>query len=314
MALPSWKIIVAFLIVLIAGSIFVIKPSILGNKTAFVQDEKGVKSVSQTITRLDADSDGDGLLDWEEKLIGTDPNNPDTDGDGVPDSAEEAAGKLRAVNQKIAEAYKKDISATDRLAQDILNQYYRSLQYENPSNAPPRSYSLKDYSNIGYDIFEKDSLAVGKDDSDSAVRAYATAIGSTIIKYNVPDGNELNIISESVSREDEERIKELDPIVARYESLIEVFLKTEVPPSLVEIHLGLLNSYKVMLESVLALRGFYTDPVETVLAFDTFPKSAQALLSALKKSEEYFASRNISFSNTEPGYILTYALRDAKEQ
>jgi hypothetical protein len=31
------------------------------------------------------DSDGDGLADWEEVLLATDPDNPDTDGDGVTD-------------------------------------------------------------------------------------------------------------------------------------------------------------------------------------------------------------------------------------
>jgi hypothetical protein len=34
------------------------------------------------------DSDGDGLTDAEELLLGTDPNNPDTDGDGLPDGWE----------------------------------------------------------------------------------------------------------------------------------------------------------------------------------------------------------------------------------
>ncbi|MCB2204903.1 OmpA family protein [bacterium] len=36
----------------------------------------------------DADSDGDGLLNSEERELGTDPNNPDTDEDGLKDGAE----------------------------------------------------------------------------------------------------------------------------------------------------------------------------------------------------------------------------------
>jgi hypothetical protein len=34
------------------------------------------------------DSDGDGILDWNEAFIGTDPFNPDTDGDGLSDPQE----------------------------------------------------------------------------------------------------------------------------------------------------------------------------------------------------------------------------------
>ena len=40
----------------------------------------------------DTDSDGDGLTDSQEAVIGTDPNNPDSDGDGSGDGAEIAAG------------------------------------------------------------------------------------------------------------------------------------------------------------------------------------------------------------------------------
>lgn len=51
-------------------------------------------SATQTITVLarDIDSDGDGLLDSEEKKLGTDPNNPDTDGDGRSDGEEVRLG------------------------------------------------------------------------------------------------------------------------------------------------------------------------------------------------------------------------------
>lgn len=38
------------------------------------------------------DTDGDGLLDSDEALLGTDPNNPDTDGDGITDGQEVALG------------------------------------------------------------------------------------------------------------------------------------------------------------------------------------------------------------------------------
>lgn len=36
-----------------------------------------------------ADTDGDGLLNWEEELYGTSKRNPDSDGDGIPDGQDE---------------------------------------------------------------------------------------------------------------------------------------------------------------------------------------------------------------------------------
>lgn len=39
------------------------------------------------------DTDGDGLKDWEEVIINTDPKNPDTDSDGTPDGKEVDQGR-----------------------------------------------------------------------------------------------------------------------------------------------------------------------------------------------------------------------------
>jgi len=44
--------------------------------------------VTITVIECDNDTDLDGLLDNEEDIIGTDPDNPDTDGDGVQDGQE----------------------------------------------------------------------------------------------------------------------------------------------------------------------------------------------------------------------------------
>ena len=49
------------------------------------------------------DSDGDGIVDWKEVQLGTNPNNPDTDGDGIPDGWEVAHGLNPLVNDASAD-------------------------------------------------------------------------------------------------------------------------------------------------------------------------------------------------------------------
>ncbi|WP_324291577.1 adventurous gliding motility protein AgmC [Corallococcus sp. BB11-1] len=65
--------------------------------TAVSTDGTATSTTATTTFTVDStgmvDTDGDGLPDAEESIIGTDPNNPDTDGDGIPDGIEVNVGK-----------------------------------------------------------------------------------------------------------------------------------------------------------------------------------------------------------------------------
>ena len=50
-----------------------------------------------------SDSDNDGLIDEDESVLGTNPNNPDTDGDGISDGDEVANGTDPLVSDLVKE-------------------------------------------------------------------------------------------------------------------------------------------------------------------------------------------------------------------
>ncbi len=75
--------------------------------------------------RPDLDSDGDGLFDYEEIKLGTDPNNPDTDGDGISDGLE--------VNQYFLNPLKKDAD-TDTDSDELTNIKEVDIYKTNPLN------------------------------------------------------------------------------------------------------------------------------------------------------------------------------------
>lgn len=67
-----------------------IDPQTQTKKQLSDQDCDGLANEEDPDPRTPAkDSDGDGIPDPREKLMGTDPNNPDSDGDGVPDGFED---------------------------------------------------------------------------------------------------------------------------------------------------------------------------------------------------------------------------------
>lgn len=88
MKLPSNKASSLILLIVILSTSIIV----YSNYKDKNQKEEGVItseiSIDSKIENSNIDSDGDGLLDWEEGLWGTDPFNPDTDGDGAVDGDE----------------------------------------------------------------------------------------------------------------------------------------------------------------------------------------------------------------------------------
>src|SRR5439155_11550215 len=72
------------------GKFALVATNASGRSDAFPTSANSFVVVSASASSLD--SDGDGLSDAQEILLGTDPFNPDTDGDGFADGVEVASG------------------------------------------------------------------------------------------------------------------------------------------------------------------------------------------------------------------------------
>jgi YD repeat-containing protein len=72
------------------GKFSLVATNTQGSSTAFLTPGNSLSVVGASAASVD--SDGDGLSDLQEIMIGTDPFNPDTDGDGFSDGVEVATG------------------------------------------------------------------------------------------------------------------------------------------------------------------------------------------------------------------------------
>lgn len=117
MKLPSNKASFAILAIIILSTLIFISSDYLDKKTT-VEEVGGAEIVVDTNikdTAVNSDSDGDGLMNWEETLWDTDPNNPDTDGDGTDDLTEIRSSR----NPNVAGPDDEDISPEERILEEI---------------------------------------------------------------------------------------------------------------------------------------------------------------------------------------------------
>jgi hypothetical protein len=252
----------------------------VGSESALELDEK-LFSNSMTIGDLvNKDTDGDGVLDWEEGLWGTDPNKKDTDGDGVPDDLAiekkkiaqgidtEAARNKKEENMTETEKFARDLFATSAalsqaglLNQKSIDKIGASIHEQIKNPVIRKVYLISD-------------LKIIEDSSPAALSRYNTDFTTMEKKYPAPKGDNVFVILKKVTeKEDFSLLVKLDPMTKYLESLIMELLNIKVPKEISEIHLEFINALEVMFENLVDIRAGGKDPIIAIGAIEKYPQS-----------------------------------------
>lgn len=268
-----------------------------------------LEEVLPTGTLVAADTDGDGLFDWEEALRGTDPNNPDTDGDGTPDGMEARSGRNPLVagpddvvfilgtstptllynpgslSERVSSTFIANyllLMQSGRMGEQTLNELAAVVATE-----AREAVSVPDQ----YSIFELNTFA---DSETEQVRAYGNAFAGTYTRYVVALAN--------VQRGDTPETF-MAALQAQYRSFAEELARMPVPDGAAAAHLDFTNNLyrsSVYLSHILLTSN---DPVKSLLAqqaYDALPQEQQQHLRALAA---YFTANGILFSDNELGNV-----------
>ncbi len=141
---------------------------------------------------VDADDDKDGLLTSKEKLIGTDPYNPDTDGDGLTDGDE--------VNKYFSNPLNKDSD------NDGLNDYDEVMKYKTlPMNPDTDGDKLKDGDEVSTyrtNPLNSDSDNDGLNDYAELMTYKTDPLNSDTDGDGLNDGDEVNTYNTNPTNKD----------------------------------------------------------------------------------------------------------------
>jgi hypothetical protein len=278
--------------------VFLVVLFLLKTRSAFVNEAREDNNASQQggLTYSSAilgdlvnkDTDGDGVLDWEEGLWGTDPTKKETT-PGVPDKVAIEKLKLEqgASEQTNATSTEpENLTQTDKFARDFfstvatLNQNgamdqatvdkLSSSLADHIQNTPPRK------------VYQLSNIKIINDDSFQAIKKYDYALRDIYTKYSIsasipeilqefaPDENTVNT----------DALLKLNPIIEQKNKIIESIAKTDVPQSLALLDLDLLNALERVNENLSDLQLYDKDIIIALSATVQYNQNTAALATA----------------------------------
>ncbi len=249
----------------------------------------------------DIDTDGDGMRDWEEILVGTDPKDPKSKG-----SKGSSASPVKDVTKTAAEK----LEPIDVISREFFARYMELRQlgisddkYSQQELVQKTVDSLPSAAAKPYVMSE---IKVKADNSKEAVKQYGNEMIDVFKKYVVSSRNEGLIVKDALQKSDPEILKELDPVVESYKNIVNALLKIEVPRSMDILHLELLNSVNSILFVMQSFRAALTDPISGLNAVSQYMLVTQKFASALQAIQSYLTYLGIIYSPSEPGFYFVH--------
>jgi hypothetical protein len=238
---------------------------------------------------LQKDADGDGATDWEEQLIGTNPNNKDTDGDGILDGKEkvELGTGVEIDLGKNSGDDDVTLTNTDQFSQDLLSTIAAISQTGDMDAASVDALADKLTEQIATRAPEK--IYAPKDikivpENGTALKSYSDALVN-IFPKEAPDMSVLDILESSLTENgelDKSALVELDPVIESTEKMVAALLKQSVPETLAPIHLDIINDLERLVENLKNIENYDGDPVLALSGMGQYESNTDVLAADTK--------------------------------
>jgi len=251
------------------------------------------------------DTDKDGLFDWEEIVIGTDPNNPDTDGDGYLDGEEIITGynplKMAPNDKKTDFAIQprpepKTIN-TQNLTQALANLLAKEVISENQNNfnangkivisklpeiKPIVEEMIKTINNSDV-LFIRTKIPVSavktnSNNSKEALIDYFNKANEITVgnlkKFKLKKGEGRKIIKEILDSQDFSKLPQdfskVDKIINYYKLTFSQLKELSAPSKLQEFHKEELTIIYISQKIFESLKLIKEDPLRTIIAISQY--------------------------------------------
>ena len=304
--LPSKKFTYIILGFIGLGIIFFTISGLFFGKNSYIAQRKEVKLQNQKITLnnlLQKDTDSDGVMDWEEALWGTDPDKERTFNDTSDlNYIKQKRGDLNLSENSNLTLNNDTITETDKFAQ----QFFASLTAMKQSGQINENTINNISTSLGQSIVdpnlidkytEKD-INLTQNDNINEQNTYYENAKKLFEQYKKEDlGSELEIVSTIVSsnklENEQDSINKLTNIANAYKSFAQKMVELEVPESLAQYHIQIVNNSNNTGVSVKNMINIIDDPIIGLSGLSQYQKYSDELIASVGDLEKILLKNDI---------------------
>ncbi len=277
-----------------------IPASWLGIHPAIYRDKPLDLSAITSAGEIAKDTNGDGVIDWQEVIRQTFPTSTTTD-----------STENTTIDKKAIAA----LNDAQNLTGDFSKNLYLASTYINENGGADANTQQtvldnlisQEASKIAVTNYTYNDIKVAKTEDKTSLRAYGNNIApilqAVVTKKIMID--DMSSVNSFIQTQKESDLSTLIKNRDRVNVLLQKLLSISVPPSAISYHILALNRIASYRDTLDNLSKAGTDPIRAKLAIEQYSQVMVMILRIPNQFSNYFNLQNIVFSTKEAGYMFT---------
>lgn len=212
------------------------------------------------------DNDGNGIEDWRDEFVTTEPVVLDAVSPTTTYEAPDTLTGEMGINFMQNILYARGYGAFGRTDEEVIDDTVNVLARE-----------------TAHELYDTPDITIIDEWNDEDIKNYANTAANIIFENSVPNmDSELIILRDILQRQDQSRMAELRTLAEVYKNYRDQTLLLPVPAFLVKEHLDLINTYHALHKDIEAMTLVLDDPAFTLLRLKRYEDDATGLAYALQ--------------------------------
>lgn len=236
------------------------------------------------------DSDSDGVPDWQEHLMGTDPYDPDSDDDGVPDTYT----PLPNLYQIAGTSTDEESSLTTQLASDLVSQYLALTQegYSREKGiALGTTLASRVSTSTAYRIYTEEEVTITSDASYQRMLDYRSDLRTALEPLLENTTPEFELYGRAIATGDTHALTELYHAATRYDDAAKRMMDVSTPREALASHIAAVNALTHFAAVLREMVRVIHDPLASAALIREYNTAERDTFDAFNAQASYFAEK-----------------------